>query len=262
MITGRSIFKVFIGSFFVQSSWSFEKMQGLGFAAAIYPALTDIYPKEGEQRRAALKRHMVYYNAHPYMASPILGAVINVEERASRGECDPDVGVKLKSALMAPYGAIGDMFFWGGIRPLASCLGIMSALLWGLWGPLVFLVVYNLFHLWMRWRGLTKGCELGTGVVGYIKDLELPRRSVTAHNITAGVLGVVAAILALNFVPLLTGRAYLRGSTVDSAVFIGMLATVIVATIFLNRVFKRGFGVMPLIYIVVLPLMFLGILLY
>ena len=262
MISGRSIFKVFVGSFFVQSSWSFEKMQGLGFAAAIYPALVDIYPEEGESRRAALKRHMAYYNAHPYMASPILGAVINIEESASRSDCDPDMGVKLKSTLMAPYGAIGDMFFWGGIRPLASCLGIMSALLWGLWGPVVFLAVYNLFHFWMRWRGLRKGYELGPGVAGYIKDLELPRRSVTAHNITAGVLGVVAAVFAWSFVPLFTGAGYGRGRALEVGAFICMLAVVVVATLLLNRVIRRGLGVMGLVYIIVLPLVLLGVLLY
>ncbi len=261
MITGRSMFKVFMGSFFVQSSWSFEKMQGLGFAAALYPALTDIYPEEGE-RRAALKRHLVYYNAHPYMASPILGAVRNMEERASRSEMEPAESVKLKSTLMAPYGAIGDMFFWGGIRPVASCLGIMTALLWGLWGPVVFLAVYNFFHLWMRWRGLKNGYELGAGVVGYIKGLELPRRSVTAQNITAGVLGVVAAVFALKFVPLLTGPGYGQGSAGGFGVFIAILGVVIAATLLLNMVLKRGVGVMSLVYIVVLPLALLGILLY
>ncbi len=262
MITGRSIFKVFIGSFFIQSSWSFKKMQGLGFAAAINPALNDIYTEEGEPKRAALKRQMVYYNAHPYMASPILGAVINIEERASRSECDPSIGVKLKSALMAPYGAIGDMFFWGGIRPLASCLGIMTALLWGLWGPVVFLAVYNLFHLWMRWRGLTKGYELGPDVVGYIKDIELPRRSVTAHNITAGVLGVVAAIFAWSFVPLLTGVDNSKLSAAGLVLFIFLLGVVMVATPLLARLLRRGLSVMSLIYVVVLPLMFLGIVFY
>jgi PTS system mannose-specific IID component len=259
MITRRSIFKVFMGSFFVQSSWSFESMQGLGFAAAIYPALMEIYPEDDSARNAALKRQLVYYNAHPYMASPILGAVINMEEMVSRGECAPEMSVKFKSTLMAPYGAIGDMFFWGGIRPLASCLGIMAALLWGLWGPVVFLVVYNFFHLWMRWRGLENGYQLGSGVVGYIKGLELPRRSVTAHNITAVVLGAVAAVFAWSFVSLVTGGGSGWRST---AIFIAALGVVIVATLLFNMLLRKGLGVLRLVYLVLLPLVLFGMLAY
>ncbi len=262
MITGRSMFKVFMGSFFVQSSWSFERMQGLGFAAAIYPALCEIYPEDGPSRAAALKRHLVYYNAHPYMASPILGAAIKMEEMASRGECEPGLSVKFKSTLMAPYGAIGDMFFWGAIRPLASCLGIIAALVWGLWGPVVFLVVYNFFHLWMRWRGLKNGYELGAGVVGYIKALELPRRSVTAHNITAGALGVVAAVFAWSFVPLVTGGVPEEGLAGVLGVFTGALGAVIIVALFFSMVLKRGFGISKLTYLVLLPLVLLGVLVY
>ncbi len=259
MITRRSMFKVFIGSFFVQSSWSFERMQGLGFAAAIYPALCEIYPEDGPSRSAALKRHLVYYNAHPYMASPILGAAIKMEERASRGECEPGLSVRFKSALMAPYGAIGDMFFWGAVRPLASCLGVITALVWGLWGPVVFLAVYNFFHLWMRWRGLKNGYELGEGVVGYIKGLELPRRSVTAHNMAAGVLGAVAAVFAWTFVPLVTASVPGPGS---AGVFIWALGAVIIAAILFGMVLKRGLGVSKLVYLVVLPLVLFGVLVY
>ena len=81
------MFKVFLNSFFIQSAWSFEKMQGLGFAAAMAPAIKDIY-KDREQACAAIRRHMVFYNAHPYMASPILGAAIKMEEEVREGRRD------------------------------------------------------------------------------------------------------------------------------------------------------------------------------
>jgi PTS system mannose-specific IID component len=251
--------KVFMGSFFIQSAWNFERLQGLGFAAAISPALKEIFAGNDSSRVSALKRHLVYYNAHPYMASPILGAAINMEEKASRGECDPASSAKFKAMLMAPYGAIGDMFFWGAIRPLASCLGILSALLWGIWGPVIFLAVYNFFHLWMRWRGLKNGYKLGEGVVGYIKGLELPRRSVTARYISTAVLGAVSALFAWKMAPPLMG---IGRDGYPGGVFIAALAVVIVATFFLNTLFKRGLSVSKLAYLVVVPLIMYGMLAY
>lgn len=259
MITKRAMFKVFMGSFFIQSAWNFERLQGLGFASAISPALSEIFAGNDAARVSALKRHLVYYNAHPYMASPILGAAINMEEKASRGECDPASSAKLKAMLMAPYGAIGDMFFWGAIRPLASCLGVLTALLWGVWGPIVFLAVYNFFHLWMRWRGLKNGYKLGEGVVGYIKGLELPRRSVTARYISMAVLGALSALFAWKMAPPLTG---IGRDGYSGGVFIAALAVVIVGTFFLNTLFKRGLSVSKLVYMVVAPLIVYGMLVY
>ena len=107
MITRGAMLKVFFNSFFIQSSWSFEKMQSLGFAAAISPAIGEVYRDSPEGKRAALKRHLAFYNAHPYMASPVLGAAIRLEEAVKEGGAPPDAPAALKM-VMGPYGAIGD----------------------------------------------------------------------------------------------------------------------------------------------------------
>ena len=102
MISQGARFKVFLGSFFIQSSWSFKKMQGLGFVAAVSPALKELYNDRAE-RVEALKRHTAYYNAHPYMASPILGAVIKMEEMAAGGLGDDLAGSFFQRS---PHGAL------------------------------------------------------------------------------------------------------------------------------------------------------------
>lgn len=193
MVSRYTLFKVFAGSLFVQSSWSFEKMQSLGFACAITPALKQIYSGDDAGLMAAQKRHLSLYNAHPYMASAVLGASINLEEKARNNECRPEAASAFKKLVMGPYGAIGDAFFWGSLRPFASSIGVLSAVLWGMWGPVVFLIVYNAVHLWMRWHGLKKGYELGTGVVDYIKALELPGWSERLKLAGAATLGALFA---------------------------------------------------------------------
>ncbi|MBI3755697.1 MAG: PTS system mannose/fructose/sorbose family transporter subunit IID [Deltaproteobacteria bacterium] len=242
------MFKVFLNSFFIQSAWSFEKMQGLGFASAIAPAIKDIY-KDKNQACAALKRHMVFYNAHPYMASPILGAVIRMEEEVRDGRRAAGEVACFKESLMGPYGAIGDTFFWASIRPAASVVGVLSALVWGLWGPVVFLAAYNIFHIWMRWFGLHKGYKLGEDVVEYIKSMELPQRALKVRIIAAGLLGVLVATLIFKIFktgmfgaqPVQTSQLFL------AAIF---MAT---ATMLLSILLRKGIAVSLAVYLLFLP---------
>ena len=254
MISRMASIKVFLGSFFLQSSWSFDKMQGLGFAASVAPALNEIYAGK-DDRAAAFKRHLAYYNAHPYMASPVLGAVINIEERIAKGESPSDAPAQFKSRIMGPYGAIGDNFFWGALRPLASCVGILASFLLGLWGPLIFLVLYNIFHIWMRWNGLNKGIELGVDVVKYVKDLDMPDWSIRFRDFASAVLGVLAAVMAY----------YMTAFTSSSPVypkpyFVLITLVVICATVALGILLKKGFiGVTKLIYAVILPIIIYGV---
>ncbi|MBI5233017.1 MAG: PTS system mannose/fructose/sorbose family transporter subunit IID, partial [Deltaproteobacteria bacterium] len=141
MIKNITLLKVFFHSFFIQSSWNFERLQSLGFAAAVSPALREIYT-EKTTRMEAVRRHLEYYNSHPYMAGPVLGTVINMEERAVRGELSAQAASGFKKAVMGPYGAIGDMFFWAAIRPLSSVIGISGVIFFGAWGILGFLLFY------------------------------------------------------------------------------------------------------------------------
>lgn len=251
MVSKSTMLRVFLGSFFIQSSWSFEKMQGLGFAAAISPALREIYGDDEKAGNDAVKRHLVYYNAHPYMASPVIGAVMGLEEKARDGACAAADPAEFKKKVMGPYGAIGDSFFWSGVRPLASCAGAGAAIFWGVWGPVVFLIIYNAFHLWMRWNGLKKGYALGAGVVGYIKGLDLPGWSVRARYAACAILGVFAASAAA-MVPASAGRGYAAQWAVAGVIIVSGAAFI------LGLFFKKGVSISAVIYAVAIPLIVYG----
>src|SRR5512145_2536822 len=118
LIRPLDMISVFFRSFLIQASWSFDRMQSLGFAFAMLPVLRRLYPDpEGFLDR--LKLHMEYFNTQPYLASFILGAAIRTEEdRASGRNRTADVSA-IKNRLMAPLGALGDSFFWGALKPLS-----------------------------------------------------------------------------------------------------------------------------------------------
>ena len=58
-------------STFLQGSWNYERMQNGGWAYSMIPALKKLYTTK-EDRAAALKRHLEFFNTHPYLAAPIL----------------------------------------------------------------------------------------------------------------------------------------------------------------------------------------------
>ena len=61
--------------------------------------------------------HLQMFNTHPYLTAAVIGSVVRLEEDGDKLEAD-----HLKKAVMGPYAAIGDSFFWGRcghFRPLA-----------------------------------------------------------------------------------------------------------------------------------------------
>ena len=63
-------------------------MQNGGVAYTLIPAIKKLYSKK-EDRAAALKRHLEFFNTHPFMANPIFGVTMALEEeRANSADVD------------------------------------------------------------------------------------------------------------------------------------------------------------------------------
>jgi len=187
------LFRVLLRSFLLQASWNFERLQSLGVLYAVAPALRLFY--RDDELAAAGRRHLEYFNTHPYMASPVLGAILNLEQRRSQGEEQP-VGVQdFKKMVMAPYAAIGDAFFWGAVRPLAACVALFLAFNGSLWAPIVYLLLFNLPHLWLRVGGMLQGYSQGLQVFETIHRHRLPDLAIRLKGATVVLLGVLSAYL-------------------------------------------------------------------
>ncbi|WP_143875326.1 PTS system mannose/fructose/sorbose family transporter subunit IID, partial [Oenococcus oeni] len=89
-------------STFIQGSWNYERMQNGGWVYALIPALNKLY-KTKEDRAAAYKRHLVFFNTHPYLASPIIGVTLALEEDRANGAPVDDVAIQgVKVGMMGP----------------------------------------------------------------------------------------------------------------------------------------------------------------
>ena len=189
-----SLLKMLGRSFLLQSSWNFERLQNLGFLFMILPGLKAIYGQDvpGE----VLARHKEYFNTHPYFAPLVAGATLRLEAASAAGEEIPVEVSDFKRMVMAPFAAIGDSLFWGGVRPLAAIVALFVAAQGSLWAPVVFLVLFNVPHLVCRSAGLFFGYYGGLRAIEAIQRFRLPDVSVRFKEISIILLGVICAYLA------------------------------------------------------------------
>jgi mannose/fructose/N-acetylgalactosamine-specific phosphotransferase system component IID len=187
-IVTADLLRVLGRSFLIQSSWSYERMQSLGFAYAIEPVLRKLYPDRTEYEDR-LRLHMEYFNTQPYLASFILGAVVRLEQdRASEGHAAADIQ-GLKESLMAPLGALGDSFFWGSLKPVTAIVAVALLLTGSWWAPILYLVLYNTWHLGIRAGSFFRGYRTRGDAVDLLARYRFTSRARAFKVVSLIVLG-------------------------------------------------------------------------
>ncbi|MFH1715584.1 MAG: PTS system mannose/fructose/sorbose family transporter subunit IID [Elusimicrobiota bacterium] len=184
MIQNRDLFYIGLRSFLLQAVWNFERMQNVGFVFILKPLLKK-FTNDKEGYFNALKRHLEFFNVQPYMVSIIAGLVVAYEERMKIEGVDFTKEIRtLKSTMAGPLSAIGDSFFWGTWRPFSALIIILlfyltqyrHFILGAYYSNeyyflilLLFIVCYNIPHLYMRFWGVFKAYHIGTKVITYVR---------------------------------------------------------------------------------------------
>lgn len=160
--------KVWWRSTFLQGSWNYERMQNLGWAYALIPAIKKLYTSK-EDRAAALERHLEFFNTHPYVAAPIIGVTLALEEeRANGAEIDDTAIQGVKIGMMGPLAGVGDPVFWFTVRPILGALGASLAMAGNIIGPLLFFFGWNIIRMAFLWYTQELGYKAGSEIT---KDL-------------------------------------------------------------------------------------------
>ena len=158
-------------SLLLQACWNFERMQNIGLAYGLEPWLGLVYP-DPAARRAALLRHADFFNTNPYMEPMIVGMLCALEEEAAAldGLAREQKYARLsalKKALASALAGIGDALFWQTLRPFCAAAALLAGFwLWRLgagWAvsamALLYLAVYNIPAVSLRWKGLRWGYD-------------------------------------------------------------------------------------------------------
>ncbi|TYC48765.1 PTS mannose/fructose/sorbose transporter family subunit IID [Weissella muntiaci] len=158
-------FKVMMSSMFLQGSWNYERMQNVGWAFSLMPALKKLYKPGSEEAKLALQRHMEFFNTHPYLASPILGVTLALEEERANGTQIDNAAIQgVKVGMMGPLAGIGDPVFWFTIRPIIGAIAASLATGGSIIAPLVFFIAWNAIRISFLWYSQEFGYKQGTAI--------------------------------------------------------------------------------------------------
>jgi PTS system mannose-specific IID component len=185
-VKGSHLLDIFLRSLTIQASFNFKRMQNLGFTFALLPILRRMDPR---RRGESLTGHLQMFNTHPYLATAVIGSVVKLEEEGNGREAD-----HLKKAVMGPYAAIGDPFFWSALRSFAAVGAVILALQgFVLLAPMALLLLFNPAHFWIRAKGFWEGYRGGRQGVAFISGLDLPRLARRLRLLTLIGVGLLAA---------------------------------------------------------------------
>lgn len=217
-ITKRDLVRSWLlWTFFSHANYNYERLQASAFAHAMTPIIKRLYGRDPEETRAALKRHLVFFNTSPDVGGVIHGATIAMEEQRANGEPVTDNAINsTKTGLMGPMAGVGDTIGQGIVTPMLLALGIgitglnigsaseaenVSGSGGNVIGPLVYLVLISAYSLGIGYFSYTQGYYRGRSVVTTIFKSGLMDRVIVGASVLGNlVLGGLAATFIILFV--------------------------------------------------------------
>jgi len=232
-LLARTRIHVWFRLLLLQGSWNFERLQGLGFFYALLPALKKLYSKD--QLPNVAKEYVGYFNTHPYLAPLVAGTVLKLEEERAGGGQPGQVAIEeFKEMVAAPYAAIGDALFWGGLRPLAAGIALFFAAKGIMWAPLVFLLVYNIVPVAFRISGFMRGYQQGIHSVEFFQRRRLPDWAIHTKETAVVVLGGLSAFLVFQYLQQRELVSWFGLLTLLPVIMLGLLARRGISTLLLT----------------------------
>ncbi len=172
----------------LQSSWTYERMQGVGTGYASLPLLDELRT-DPERHRAAVARSTELFNAHPYLAGIAVGAAARAELVGKPGTTVQ----RLKTALAGPLGSLGDQLFWIGVVPAVMSVLLLAVIAFGVAAVAVGVLGYALLRIYVTYWGVKLGFNAGVDVAQALKQSRLAER--------VGQVGLAAGFLVALAVP-------------------------------------------------------------
>ena len=205
-------------STWLQGSWNYERMQNGGWCFAMVPVIRKLYPKKEDQVEA-MKRHMEFFNTHPYVASPILGVTMALEEERANGAPVDDAAIQgVKVGMMGPLAGIGDPVFWFTVRPLLAAMGASLAMSGNIMGPILFFVLWNVIRIAFMWYTQEFGYKAGSAIASDMSGGLLQKVTKGSSILGMFVLGaLIERWVNVTFTPTVSTVQLQEGAYIDWA---------------------------------------------
>ncbi len=203
---------------FLQGSWNYERMQNGGWCYAMIPAIKKLYSSK-EDQAAALKRHLEFYNTHPYVSAPVIGVTLALEEERANGMPVEDQAIQgVKVGMMGPLAGVGDPVFWFTVRPILGALGASMALGGSIVGPLLFFFAWNIIRMAFLWYTQEFGYSVGTSIAKDLSGGLLGKVTEIASILGMFIIGaLVQRWVSISFTPVVSTVTQAEGAYIDWA---------------------------------------------
>ncbi|MTD38696.1 PTS mannose transporter subunit IID [Erwinia sp. CPCC 100877] len=256
-ITKKDLMGVFWRSMPMEASFNYERMMSLAFAYSMGGVIEKLYP-DAEEQKAAMRRHLEFFNCTSATSPFIAGVATSMEEKkANDPEFDETSINAMKAGLMGPISGIGDSIFWGSLRIIASGIGVSLAKQGSILGPLLFLIIFNVPNILVRYFGTMWGYKAGVSFIEKMSD-GLMDNITYAINILGNTVigGMVASMVIINIpVKLTSGK---DATTIQSLLDSIMPALIpLLVTFLICRLLKKDVKVIYIL-LVILVISILG----
>jgi len=156
------------------------------------PAIKRLYPEKQDAAKAA-ERHLELFNTMPYMQSLITGVTLSLEEDHANGQDVSAADIRaVKVGMMGSLAGVADPVWWGTLRPILSAFAASLALSgFGIVGPLVFFIGWNVLRLTFRWVAQRWGYRQGLKVVTVLSSGVLQKLTLGASIVGMFVMGAI-----------------------------------------------------------------------
>lgn len=203
---------------FLQGSWNYERMQNGGWCYSMIPAIKKLYTNK-EDQIAALKRHMEFYNTHPYVSAPVIGVTLALEEERANGAEVNDQAIQgVKVGMMGPLAGVGDPVFWFTLRPILGALGASLALGGNIVGPLIFFFAWNIIRMAFLWYTQEFGYKVGNSIAQDLSGGLLGKITQGASILGMFIIGsLVQRWVSISFTPIVSQVTQSKGAYIDWA---------------------------------------------
>ena len=194
---------------FLQGSWNYERMQNGGWCFAMIPAIKKLYTSKDDQI-AALKRHLEFYNTHPYVSAPVIGVTLALEEERANGAPIDDVAIQgVKVGMMGPLAGVGDPAFWFTLRPILGALGASLAL---------FFFAWNIIRYAFLWYTQEFGYKVGSSIAKDLSGGLMGKVTEGASILGMFIIGaLVERWVSISFTPVVSKVTQSAGAYIDWA---------------------------------------------
>ncbi|HKW14235.1 MAG TPA: PTS system mannose/fructose/sorbose family transporter subunit IID [Candidatus Krumholzibacteria bacterium] len=188
-LTRGDLNRIFARALFIQAAMHRRGMQNIGVLNALEPGAVRV----SSDPAGVLARHSEHFNTNPNMAPIVIGGVLRIEEEGGRG--GPASVSRFKQACASALAAAGDVFFGGGLRPIALTLATLFAIYRFFPGLVAVFVLYNAALITVRYRGLSFGYARGWGLIDAFSSPRVQRALVLVRTGAACAGGLLAGVI-------------------------------------------------------------------